>query len=63
MLIIKEVYKWEGFQGGTSGKEPSCQSRRQKRRGFSPCVEKSPQRKLTVLAWKTIALYVLLQSK
>ena len=25
---------WAGFLGGTSGKEPSCQWRRLKRRGF-----------------------------
>ena len=26
----------EGFPGGASGKEPTCQNRRHKRRGFDP---------------------------
>ena len=30
------------FPGGASGKEPACQSRRPKRRGFSPWVGKIP---------------------
>ena len=30
------------FPGGTSGKEPSCQRRRCKRRGFDPWVRKIP---------------------
>ena len=29
-----------GFPGGTSGKEPACQCRRHKRRGFDPWVRK-----------------------
>ena len=33
------------FPGSTSGKEPSCQYRRHKRQGFSPCVGKIPWRK------------------
>ena len=32
----------KGFPGSTSGKEPACQCRRQKRRGFKPCVGKIP---------------------
>ena len=32
---------YEGFPGGTSGKEPFCQCRRLKRRGFDPWVRKS----------------------
>ena len=31
-----------GFPGGTSGKEPACQRRRHKRRGFDPWVRKIP---------------------
>ena len=31
--------------GGTSGKEPACQCRRRKRRGFSPWVRKIPWRR------------------
>ena len=35
---------WEGFPGGISGKEPICQRRRHKRRGFDPWVGKIPWR-------------------
>ena len=34
-----------GFPGGTSGKESSCQCRRQKRCGFDPWVRKIPWRR------------------
>ena len=34
-----------GFPGGASGKEPACQCRRRKRRGFSPWVGKIPCRR------------------
>jgi len=34
-----------GFPGGVSGKEPACQSRRHKRRGFNPGVGKIPWRR------------------
>ena len=34
-----------GFPGGTSGKEPSCQCKRPKRRGFDPWVGKIPWRR------------------
>ena len=36
--------------GGASGKEPACQSRRSKRRGFDPLVGKIPQRR----AWQPV---------
>ena len=32
----------QGFPGGASGKEPTCQCRRLKRRGFDPWVGKIP---------------------
>ena len=32
-----------GFPGGTSGKEPSCQCRKLKRRGSNPGLERFPQ--------------------
>ena len=35
----------QGFPGGTSGKEPTCQCRRRKRRGFDPWVGKIPWRR------------------
>ena len=31
-----------GFSGGASGKEPACQFRRHKRRGFNPWVGRFP---------------------
>ena len=34
-----------GFPGGTSSKEPACQCRRHKRRGFDPWVKKIPWRR------------------
>ena len=36
-----QMYKenW-GFPGGASGKEPTCQLKRHKRRGFNPCIGK-----------------------
>ena len=34
-----------GFPGGISGKEPSCQCRRQKRHKFNPWVGKIPWRR------------------
>ena len=35
----------QGFPGGTSGKEPACQRRRRKGRGFDPWVGKIPWRR------------------
>ena len=32
-----------GFPGGASGKEPTCQCRRQKRHGFAPWIGKIPE--------------------
>ena len=34
-----------GLPGGASGKEPNCQCRRHKRRGFDPWVRKIPWRR------------------
>ena len=39
------LYLHMGFPGGTSGKEPACQCRRHKRRGFDPWVGKQPLRR------------------
>ena len=38
----------QGFPGGTCGEEPTCQCRRQKRRGFDPWVGKIPWKR----AWQ-----------
>ena len=41
----RELFLERSFPGGTSGKEPACQSRRHKRRGFDPWVGKIPWRR------------------
>ena len=41
----QEVGDIQGFPGGTSGKEPACQCRRQERCGFSSWVGKIPWRR------------------
>ena len=43
-----------GFSGGSSGKEPACQCRRQKRLGFYPWVGKIPQRR----AWQPTLVFL-----
>ena len=43
-----------GILGGTSGKEPACQCRRHKRRGFDPCVGKTPWRR----AWQPTPVFL-----
>ena len=46
-----------GFPGGTSGKEPACQCRRQRKHGFDPWVRKIPLEEdvathFSILAWR-----------
>ena len=43
-----------GFPGGASGKEPTCQCRRHKRRGFNPWVRKIPWRR----AWQPTPIFL-----
>ena len=43
-----------GFPGGTGGKEPACQCRRHKRRGFKPWVRKIPWRR----AWQPTLVFL-----
>ena len=43
-----------GFPGGTSAKEPACQCRRHKRRGFDPWVGKIPWR----WAWQPTPVFL-----
>ena len=50
----KSINNFLGFPGGNSGKEPSCQCRRQKKCGFDPCVEKVPWRK----PWQATAVFL-----
>ena len=38
---MRYIKTW-GFLGGTSGKEPACQCRKCKRRGFDPWIGRSP---------------------
>ena len=47
-LFILQYIKGRGFSGGTSGKGPSCQSKRYKRFGFNPWIRKIPWRR----AWQ-----------
>ena len=44
-----------GFPGGASGKEPTCQCRRCKRYGFDPWVRKIPWRR----KWQPIPVFLL----
>ena len=45
---------FEGFPGGASGKEPTCQCRRHKRQGFDPWVGKIPWRR----TWQSTPLFL-----
>ena len=44
----------EGFSGGASGKEPTCQCRRCKRHAFDPWVGTIPWRR----AWQPIPVFL-----
>ena len=46
--------KTQGFLSGTSGKEPACQCRRHKGRGFNPWVRKIPWRR----AWQPTPVFL-----
>ena len=43
-----------GFPGGTSGKEPTCQSKKHKRRRFDPWIEKIPWRRV----WQSTPVFL-----
>ena len=45
VIEIKTISTMEGFPGGASGKEPTCQCRKWKRRGFDPWAQKIPWRR------------------
>ena len=52
----KHVYLYiHKFPGDTSGKEPVCQCRRHKRRGFNPWVEKIPWKR----KWQPTPVFLL----
>ena len=44
-IMLEEMSQVGGFPGGASGKEPTCQCKRQKRQGFDPWVGKIPWRR------------------
>ena len=44
--LLRIVLVPQGFSGGASGKESSCQCRSHKRRGFNPQVRKIPWRRV-----------------
>ena len=44
-LCVSSVHLQPGFPGGSAGKEPACQCRRRKRRGFDPWLGKIPWRR------------------
>ena len=53
LSIIAQIWK-QGFSGGASGKESTCQCRRCKRCGFYPWVRKIPWRR----AWQPTSVYL-----
>ena len=54
-LLVTEWYFIVGFPGDARGKEPACQCRRHKRRGFDPWVGKIPWRR----AWQCTSVFLL----
>ena len=53
----KTTFKYKaytGFPGGASGKEPACQSRREKRCRFDPWIGKIPWRR----KWQPTAVFL-----
>ena len=44
-MVQSSFFHLEGFPGGTSGKEPTCQFRRRESLGFDPWVGKIPWRR------------------
>ena len=57
-LIEQYCAAVSGFPGGTSGKEPTCQSRRHKKCRFDPWVGKIPRRR----AWQLTPVFLLGES-
>ena len=54
LILWGLVSGFQGFPGGTSGKELACQCRRHKRGGFNPWVGKSPWRR----AWQPTLIFL-----
>ena len=55
-MLSKQLNKLMGFPGGSTGKEPTCQCRRWKRRRFDPWAGRIPAggrgKPLSVPAWR-----------
>ena len=57
VILHEFCHNWtplQGFPGGAGGKEPACQCRRPKRRGFHPWVRKIPWRR----AWQPTPVFL-----
>ena len=54
VLLFTFAYVFFGFPGGAHGKEPTCQCRGHKRRGFSPWGGKMPWRR----AWQPTPVFL-----
>ena len=55
LTFWESLHEQLGFPGGTSGKEPTCQCRRRKRRGFDPqedSLEKEMTTQSSILTWR-----------
>ena len=52
--LLSGIRCWVGFLGGTSGKEPTCQCKRHKRRRFDSWVGKIPWRR----AWQPTLVFL-----
>ena len=54
IAVLTYLLGFRGFPGGASGKEPTCQCRRQKRHRFNPWVWKVPWRR----AWQPTPVFL-----
>ena len=54
LSLLHSMAHYGGFPGDASGKEPACQCRRRKRRGFDPWVGKIPWKKV----WQPTAVFL-----
>ena len=54
LSLLRSMALHGGFPGDANGKEPACQCRRRKRRGFDPWVGKIPWKKV----WQSTAVFL-----
>ena len=53
--LLEFILSWaQGFPGGSTGKEPTCQCRRCKKHGFNPWIRKVPWRR----KWQSTPLFL-----